>query len=120
MEAAGNVEDSVTVVFTNTGPDPLTIVLEPWADEHELPAGSRAELTSIGPESGQVEIELRGRYVVFYAPSAGTVRLLIDGRDVDANRPGPRPAFPPVPEGFTTREFLHTLFGRPKDSSADA
>ncbi len=93
----------------NPGPEALSVWLEPWADEFEIPAKSTIFLRGAGlsADSSLGEIENTADHIVIWA-SAQTVEVFVDGVRQESGS-----ATIPIPEGLT-KGMLSILFtGRP-------
>jgi hypothetical protein len=67
-------------VLRNERDSPLTLVLEPWASEYEIPPRESLEIVEEAADSaGSLEIQVEARHVVFYARSRSILRAFRDG-----------------------------------------
>jgi hypothetical protein len=76
------------ITITNATDSSLHLYLEPWANEHDVPAGGRMNMALAGPDKADLEIEVGPAGLVVY----GWVGSMLDDH---INPPGP-PA-PPTP-----------------------
>ncbi|WP_143133407.1 hypothetical protein [Pseudoduganella namucuonensis] len=60
--------------MTNTSGRELLLVIEPWALEFSLPAGSKCEVVSVGGTAPSViELEVLNDRIIFYVETPGAV-----------------------------------------------
>ena len=62
----GNREIEATLVIDNDTDAPLTLCLEPWADEHPIPPGKKFTVSAYGPRPAMLEIEIAPGRVTLY------------------------------------------------------
>ena len=75
-----------SIKLRNSGHSTLRIVIEPWANEWDLPVGSVGEVVSVGGEGKPVidlDVMANGR-IVFWVETAGSVyEYWQDGQLID-------------------------------------
>jgi hypothetical protein len=76
------------ITIANVSDSPLHLILEPWANEHDVPAGGRIKLTLAGPEKADIEIEVGAAGMTVWGWVGSTL-------DDHINPPGP--PMPPIP-----------------------
>lgn len=75
--------DTRTFRIINERDEPVTVVLEPWANEYPLAPGDRIEVVETGPDSAEsLEICLEAAHVMVYARSGTILRALRDGQEL--------------------------------------
>lgn len=71
------------ISYINSTKLPLQFILEPWAEEFELLAGSTLDLIVTSKNSTETSVfEQTDSELIFYAGSESLVRVFIDGEDV--------------------------------------
>jgi hypothetical protein len=55
-----------SIVVSNRLRTPLTLVLEPWAEETKVGPGHRVSVAFKGPQGGRIEVEVKGDVLVVY------------------------------------------------------
>ncbi len=93
--------------LSNPGPEKLSIWLEPWAEEFEVPVRSTIamEWTDGSKESALGELEWTPEHLVVWA-DVSLLRILIDDVLQDTSS-----AAIPIPAGLT-KNMLNIMFGR--------
>jgi hypothetical protein len=62
---------------------PLVVVLEPWANEYQIPPGNALDILEEGAESAEpLEVHLDGGRVVLFARPGSTLRAFLSGREL--------------------------------------
>jgi hypothetical protein len=102
---------AVSVRFSNATAAPLSIWLEPWVDEFELPPRSELALHVTVSQSQVPEwpdLEFSDRLVTVYGPRGSLMHVEIDGVGQDSCS-----ATIPAPDmgSLSTRSFVDILFG---------
>jgi hypothetical protein len=78
--------ETTTFAVKNESDQPLTVVLEPWGDEHMLVPKSSLRIYAVGPQPAHMDIVIREKYVSLWGWSGATL-------DTEAP-PHSRPACP--------------------------
>ncbi len=94
--------------LTNSTAAEQTVVVEPWADEHALPAGETFDVVARAPQAGTLEVEVGGNRIVVWGWEGSVVNLYREGALVYGGR-GERQPVPTVPRGKSVRGFLHSM-----------
>jgi hypothetical protein len=82
---------SAEITIENSTDAPLHLMLEPWANEHDLLPGGSMRVTLAGPDPAEIGIEVRPDGIMFW----GWVRSTLDDH---VNAPGaPMPGIPGRP-----------------------
>ena len=85
----------------------MTIWIEPWALEVEVPPGKTALFTADSETAGQFEVRIKDDTYTIYAWCGSSLKVTIDGEkvwDLDTLR------VPELPEGVTVRNFVEMSF----------
>lgn len=90
--------------ITNTGPAPLPVWIEPWAEEFQIPPGSEAVFIAESSCEGRLEVLEEGQISVF-AWSGANMTIEIEGITVWASYA----SVPPLPSGMSVRQFLDVV-----------
>jgi len=68
--------DLLTIRFKNMTPSPMTVVLEPWAEESVLPAGASCDIIEQGGATHDlIEIHVEPSRTTFFAREASIMKL---------------------------------------------
>jgi hypothetical protein len=71
------------LVLRNGRDVPITLVLEPWANEYEIPPGESVEIVEEAAESAEsLEIQVEAGHIVFFARSRSILRAFRDGAEL--------------------------------------
>ena len=98
-----------TLTFHNSRAETLRLWLEPWAEEIEVPPGSRVDLVAEGlSKPATAEFDMTSENLAFYAPGDSRIRALVDGVQVDT---GSVSITAPDAGALGTRGFVQTVFG---------
>ena len=92
----------------NDGHRSLSLWLEPWCDEFDLPPGSTVELFLRGSPGGLLEIEEAPKQVTVWAPSGSLVDIYIDGHLKES---GSSSILVPDLGVLGTKGFVDVVFG---------
>lgn len=84
------------LTLVNTRAVEITFRLEPWGDEHAMPAGARFLIIATGPNDGVLEIEYGEDHLTIWGWSGSIVQAFHEGRELGAGAWG-RSQVPPVP-----------------------
>jgi hypothetical protein len=71
-------------VITNSRPHTMKFWLEPWAEEFEVPSGSKIKIICRSPAEGDInhELDITPELFTFYAPPGSLARVYINNEDV--------------------------------------
>lgn len=101
------LESDHQLSFSNAGPEPLLVWLEPWAEEFVVaPRSSISLCPPLGSELG--ELEQTCDHLVLWA-NARTVKVFIDGILQDTGS-----ASSPIPDGLTKKTLGVVFAGQPE------
>lgn len=65
--------------FTNSGTEPIRLILEPWAREYLMETKSSIRIRLHGVDSlGNLEMDVHDVYFIIYAPNGSTDVEIID------------------------------------------
>jgi len=53
-------------VFTNNSEKTMKLILEPWAEEYNIPVGMKVEIVTDDPKENVIEVEYDGENVIVY------------------------------------------------------
>lgn len=104
----GKLRRPTRFTLFNRAVQPLQLWLEPWAEEFQVPAGSRADLVLRGAFSRPADapFEWSGEHLAFFAPGRSNLTILLDGQERYSS------VFE-VPDAgpLGTHGFVHLVFG---------
>ncbi len=103
-------EYTLTTPVSNTGTEPLTLVLEPWGTRHTLAPGERVEVVAQGRWwEGEPKLERRPGELVFDGRNGSGATVVPLPRPPPPPKPKPRPT--PAPPRATRAEAPKPLSG---------
>jgi hypothetical protein len=86
----------VALRLANTRPDPVTVHLEPWGEQHDMAPGATLELVADGPREDCLELSLNETGVTVWGWPGSVVHLFRDGEPVEGTAGCiPTPETPP-------------------------
>ena len=100
-------EDTRTI--TNTGPDALSVILEPWGMVHVLAPGASFRVVASSALPGGLEVVEGEESVTVYGWAGSTLQMYQDDEMVEDFST----VVPGLPPGMSTRDFVGFMFGRP-------
>jgi hypothetical protein len=69
-------------LITNRNPEPVTVLVEPWAEEVVLSPDSRLLLTALCDREGLLEVETDPNYLTVGLWTGCRVNLAVNGKDL--------------------------------------
>ncbi len=74
-----------TLVYRNNTNSPIRVVVEPWARQYLIGPSTEVEFRFFDESSsiGRIELEEGGKYLSLWPPEGGSVRLFIDGSEIE-------------------------------------
>ncbi|MGY4159021.1 hypothetical protein ACVINW_004863 [Bradyrhizobium sp. USDA 4461] len=69
-------------VIHNKNPEPLTVIVEPWAEEVVLSPDSRLLLTILYDSAGLLDTVMGPNYLIVWLWGGCRVKLAVDGKDL--------------------------------------
>lgn len=78
-------EDKVTI--SNPGPRMLEVTIEPWGGSHSVRPGQTLLVVGSAPEAGRLMVEDSLGVKSVWGWSGSTVRVLLDGRQIEHYTP---------------------------------
>jgi hypothetical protein len=91
----------------NTGTNPLHVLIEPWAEEVDIPPGATYRFVGRAEHNGDWEVELQASSVTLYG-WASSMLFIYQGDQLLLDMPV---AVPGVPEGSSMSSFVKLMFG---------
>jgi hypothetical protein len=73
---------TVEYLIVNRNPGPLTVIVEPWAEEVVLSSDSRLLLTALCDREGLLEVETDPNYLTVGLWSGCRARLAVNGENL--------------------------------------
>jgi hypothetical protein len=73
---------TVKYLIVNSNPEPLTVIVEPWAEEVVLSPDSRLLLTALCDREGLLEVETDPNYLTVGLWTGCQVKLAVNGKDL--------------------------------------
>lgn len=102
-------EDRRTI--TNSAKESLTVWIEPWGQDLQVPPGQNLEVVAQSLSEGRLEIADVDEGIAVYAWPGATIQAFCQGERIyDANTTFPAEA---LPAGMSTRGFIEFMFGGP-------
>ncbi|TIX46529.1 MAG: hypothetical protein E5V36_00925 [Mesorhizobium sp.] len=74
-------ENVIAFDFYNGGSSDVVFIVEPWADEFNVPAKSKAELYIMFTSLGKIETSISDGFFTIWLWEGCHAKLLIDGED---------------------------------------
>jgi hypothetical protein len=68
--------------ITNDHPEPLTVIVEPWAEEVVLSPKSSLLMTVLSDRGGLLEVATRPNYLTVWLWTGCRVKLAVDGEEL--------------------------------------
>jgi hypothetical protein len=75
-------DTAVEYLIINSNPEPLTVIVEPWAEEVTLSPDSRLLLTALCDREGMLEVETDPNYLTVGLWTGCRVKLAVNGKDL--------------------------------------
>lgn len=75
-------DGAVRYLIANRNPAPLTVLVEPWAEEVVLSPGSRLLLTVLCDREGLLEVETDPNFLTVWLWGGCRVKLAVNGKDL--------------------------------------
>jgi len=100
--------NSVSIQLTNSSSSVITLLLEPWAEEIQIPRGKTFTIEGHGDQQGVLCFEHTDAGTIVYGWASSTVTIFDENGVVwDAYAP-----VPPLPKGASMQSFTKDIFGR--------
>ena len=99
-----------TRTITNKSDGPLTVWLEPWAQDYALAPGQKLEVIGSSTQDGCFEVSDHGNKVGIYCWAGSSVKVFRDGILEDD---WPVCFDKPMPSGGSLKDFIEGFFGGP-------
>lgn len=102
-------EDRRTIA--NSADKSLTVWIEPWGQDLQVPPGQSLDLVARSPSEGRLEVVNGVEEVAVYAWPDATIQAFCQGELIyDMNITFPSAA---LPAGMSARSFVEFMFGGP-------
>ena len=75
-------DTAVQYLIINRNPEPLTVIVEPWAEEVTLSSDSRLLLTALCDREGLLEVVTDPNYLIVWLWTGCRVKLALNGEDL--------------------------------------
>lgn len=75
-------DTAVKYLIVNSNPKPLTVIVEPWAEEIVLAPDSRLVLTALCDREGMLEVETDPNYLTMHLWTGCRAKLSVNGEDL--------------------------------------
>lgn len=98
-----------SVQITNSSEDSKLLILEPWAEEFELPSGKTFEFVGEGEKKGKFEVELSENAIIVFGWESSTVEIFCDGEKINEGASG-KLTVPVFTEGKNFLSFVKSMF----------
>lgn len=69
--------------ITNSNPQPLTVIVEPWAEEVVLSPGSNLLLTVFCDREGMMEVDTNPKFLTVWVWTGCRAKLALNGKDLN-------------------------------------
>jgi len=102
--------------LSNIGQHKLLLWLEPWGEEFEVEGRSTVTLKVSNPQADArfIDVQSTEDHVVIWANGGDLIEVQID--QVRQDSASARIAFPDMPPGLSTKEFLNIVFSQQPDA----
>lgn len=75
-------DKALEYVIKNENPEPMTVIVEPWAEEVVVPAGSSLLLTVLYDTEGLLDTVIDPNYFTVWLWGGCRVKLALNGKDL--------------------------------------
>jgi hypothetical protein len=80
MPGQSNQNVRAAMRVTNKGDTPLTLILEPWATEYQVPPGSSRDVVETGGAPQEIiELQVSGTVMTFFARTGAVMSVVANG-----------------------------------------
>ena len=69
-------------ILRNNNPSKITFILEPWAEEFDVPAGSKLRIYIIYVKEGTIITDINQKYFVVWLWGGCRAQVLVDDQDL--------------------------------------
>lgn len=98
-----------STLVTNSFKDSKLLILEPWAEEFEIPSGKSFEFVGEGEKEGNFEVEFSENAIIVFGWESSTVKVFCDGQEINNGASG-KLAVPVFQKDKSLSSFVKSMF----------